>query len=268
MSRVVADLHVHTTVSDGQLDLESVPAAAQRADLEAVAITDHDRVNPGFDRPIEERGGITVIRGIELKVELESGDRIDLLGYGIGDDEALLDLTERIQTERIERGAAIIDRVESHLGVSLDLSPHEGIGRPHIARAIVSHPAVSYDKSGVFAELIGDGCPCFVERWVPSLAEGRECLEGAGALVAVAHPLRYDDPGRAIEVAMDLGAVEWWYPYGSDVDRSELAAAIERHDLIPTGGSDAHDDRLGTTGPDRSAYDRFARACGMASPQR
>jgi len=110
-----ADLHVHTTRSDGSLALEAVPDAARRGGVDVVAVTDHDRVQP-FDGPIVERDGVTLVHGIELRVETTGGQRIDLLGYGLEPSAGLEAILERIQENRIERGRAIADCVESRLG--------------------------------------------------------------------------------------------------------------------------------------------------------
>ncbi|MEF8826749.1 MAG: PHP domain-containing protein, partial [Halapricum sp.] len=132
---VVADLHVHTTVSDGQLAPDAVPEAARRAGLEAVAITDHDRIQPDLDGPIVEHDGVTLIHGIELRVDI--GDqRVDLLGYGVEPTPELRSLCDRLQRDRVERAREIADRVGARLDVDLELDLHPGVGRPHIARAI------------------------------------------------------------------------------------------------------------------------------------
>ncbi|OYR81429.1 histidinol-phosphatase, partial [Halorubrum distributum] len=59
---IVADLHAHTTVSDGTLTLSEVPAAAREAGVDWVAVTDHDRIHPGLDAPVVERDGVRVVR--------------------------------------------------------------------------------------------------------------------------------------------------------------------------------------------------------------
>lgn len=251
---VVADLHIHTTNSDGSLDLPAIPKIARRAGLQAVAITDHDRLHPGLTDPITHRGGVDVIHGIELKVHAD--ERIDLLGYAVDPTPALRTELDRIQRDRIERGAAIIDRVEAHLEVDLNLTAREGLGRPHIARAIADHPGTDYDYQGAFDHLIGDGRPCHVPRDIPSFARGHDLLAGSSAVVALAHPLRYDDPAAAIARASDLDAIERWYPYDRTVDLTPVDNALDTHDLLATGGSDAHDDRLGLTGLDEATYRR------------
>jgi len=252
----IADLHVHTDNSDGTLTLAAVPAAARAAGLDAVAITDHDRPHPGLDAPVVERGGVTLIGGIELRVESPAG-RVDLLGYGLDPTPALREAVGRLQDDRRERGAEMIERVEARLGIDLDMEPFEGMGRPHLARAIAAHPDADYDAPGAFEHLIGDDGPCYVARSIPDFERGRALLAGACSVVGLAHPLRYDDPAAALDLAADLDAVERWYPYGRPVDPAPVEAAIEAGGLLATGGSDAHGETLGTAGVDAEAYDAF-----------
>jgi len=263
-----ADLHVHTTASDGALELDDVPDAARRADVAAVALTDHDTVHPGLGRPLTTRDGVELVRGIELRVETDD-ERVDILGYGVRETDALRDELDRIQRDRIQRGRRIVAAVEAELGVSLDVTVEEGFGRPHVARAVVAHPDTDYDDvASVFADLIGDGGPCYVARDVTDFETGRRLLADASGAVGLAHPLRYDDPAAALEHCERLDAVERHYPYdrpvGTDPDDHDggvelVEDAIERYDLLALGGSDAHGDTLGTAGVERGEYRRLRR---------
>jgi predicted metal-dependent phosphoesterase TrpH len=268
---VVADLHVHTTNSDGELAIEDLSTAARNASLDAVAVTDHDRPHPALDESVTSSEGVTVVHGIELRVDAserraadgdDASQRVDLLGYGLDPTPALRDEVERIQRDRVERGRRIVAKVEERLDVTLDIEPRPGFGRPHIARAIAAHPDLDFDVRQVFEELIGEGRPCFVARDVPSFEDGRTLLADACAIVGLAHPLRYDDPDAALALTADLDAVELSYPYERPVDPEDrpglepVRAAIERHDLIPTGGSDAHGTTLGAEGLSRSEWER------------
>lgn len=264
-----ADLHVHTTNSDGELTLEEVPAAAADADLSAVAITDHDRLHPELDAPLMRLDGIDVIQGIELRVEVAPLDeRIDLLGYGVDESPALRDELDRLQANRETRGARIVDLVENELGVELDVETDGGTGRPHIARAIDAHPDTDLSYQEAFDELIADGRPCYVPREIPSFETGVELLSDACAVVSLAHPYRYDDPEAVLELASRLDAVECRYPYSSPPAdcRSDLdVRTVERHDLLVTGGSDAHEKRLGQSGLLESRYERLLEADGFGA---
>lgn len=252
---VIADLHVHTTNSDGQLAIEEVPGIAVTAGVDVVAITDHDRLNPDLRTPITHVDGVTMINGIELRVEAD-GERVDLLGYGVTPTDAFRVEIDRLQDDRIERASAIVECVEENTGKSLDFEPERGVGRPHIARAI-EESAIDYDYLGAFDHLIGDDGPCYVPRQIPSFEHGLELLRGACGLVSLAHPLRYPDPEAALSLTAVLDGVEYHYDYDRDVDLCPVEQAVREHDLVITGGSDTHDRTLGETGLNREEYRVF-----------
>lgn len=254
---VVADLHVHTQNSDGSLTLGAIPEAAKAAGLSTVAVTDHDRLHPEMRTPVAELDGITVVHGIELRVEADD-QRVDLLGYGVRRTEALSALVDRLQTDRKERGAAIIDRVEAELGTELPVEPRAGLGRPHIAAAI--EQVSDYSYGAAFEELIGDDGPCYVARDVPDFETGVSVLDAACGVVSLAHPHRYADTEAALSLCADLDAVERHYPYDREVDHRPVERAIERYDLLVTGGTDAHGETLGVAGLDGRDYRTFRTA--------
>lgn len=256
---VVADLHVHTTNSDGTLTLADLPAAAERAGVGVVGVTDHDRLHPGIDNPVCQVDGLTVVHGVELRVA--AGDqRVDLLGYGVDGTEALTAEVSRLQANRIERARAIVACIEDRLGLTLDVDLGPGIGRPHVARAVADHSGTAHDYRDAFDRLIGTGRPCYVPRDVPSFERGRDLLRDACGLVALAHPLRYDDPEAALARCGQLGGVELHYPYDRDVDLAPVERAIEDHDLVATGGSDAHGNDIGRRGLSSEEYSRVRTA--------
>jgi predicted metal-dependent phosphoesterase TrpH len=241
-----ADLHVHTTASDGTLTIDEVPDAARRAGVRTVAITDHDRLHPALDAPVTVRDGVEIVRGVELRVD--AGDiRVDLLGYGVRDDAALEAELDRIQQNRRERAREMVDCIERTEGVALDIDVTDGVGRPHIARAVEASDA-PYDYQRAFDRLIGSDCDCYVARELPSFETGVRLLRGSCAVVSLAHPFRYRAVERALELARDLDAVERYYAYGRPVDTDRLDRFVDETGLLRTGGSDAHDRTLGRAG--------------------
>jgi predicted metal-dependent phosphoesterase TrpH len=258
MEGPVADLHVHTTASDGELTVPEVPGRAREAGLDCVAVTDHDRVHPDLDAPVVGREGVTVVRGIELRVDAGPLN-VDLLGFAAERTEGLVAETDRIQADRVRRAEEMVDRVETRLGVSLDIEPKAGIGRPHIARAIAATDA-GYGYQDAFDHLIGGGCPCYVPRQIPSFERGVDLLREACAVVALAHPFRYRRVDLALDLLADLDAVERYYPYGWDVDAGRIDREIDERGLLAVGGSDAHDRTLGVSGLPRADYDRLRAA--------
>jgi hypothetical protein len=253
---VVADLHVHTTNSDGTLAPGEVPVAAREASVSAVAVTDHDRLPP-VEAPVVHRDGVTLVAGIELRVATDDG-ALDLLGYAVRPTEALAAEVERIQRDRVERAREMVRRVEEATGATLDVTFEAGVGRPHVARAVAESDA-PFDYGGAFEHLVGDDGPCYVARDIPSFEDGLALLAEACGLVALAHPLRYPDPEAALARCADdrLGAVEYHYPYDREVDLRPVDRALETHGLTRTGGSDAHDRTLGVAGLSIEEYRAF-----------
>ncbi|MEF8812848.1 MAG: PHP domain-containing protein [Halovenus sp.] len=255
---VVADLHVHTTNSDGQLTLPEVPAAAREAGVEVVALTDHDRLHPALPGPVETRDGVTLIHGIELRVQAGE-NRVDLLGYAAHRTDALTRLVAQLQDNRIERARTMLDCLEAETGVRPAVPLEPGVGRPHIARAIAEGPA-PYTYEEAFEQLIGYDCPCYVARDIPSFDEGVAVLREACGVVSLAHPLRYPDPAAALALLSRLDAVERQYPYDRRVDETVVERARIDHEVLATGGSDAHDTTLGRAGLGPEAYAQFRDA--------
>ena len=253
---VAADLHLHTTASDGEFTLAEIPAAARDAGVSCVAVTDHDRCHPGLDAPVVNRDGVTVIRGVELRVD--AGDRrVDLLGYAARRTDGLVAELDRIQRDRIQRARRMVACVEDRLGTDLDVDIGAGVGRPHIARAVAASDA-DHDYQAAFDRLIGADCPCYVARDLPTFETGARLLRTACDVVSLAHPFRYADPAAALELAADLDAVERYYAYDRPVETDLVDRVVAEHDLLVTGGSDAHDRTIGVAGLPPEPFRRFA----------
>lgn len=253
MEGVIADLHVHTTRSDGTVDPAELAGVAAAADLDVVAVTDHERLPP----PALGGGSVSVVGGIELRVEADDLGRMDLLGYGVDRGSADLEaLVEAVQADRIHRARSMGAQLEAALEIDLEVDPEPGVGRPHLARAVAARTDLSYE--GVFERYIDTDGPCYVERTVPRFERGRSVLSAACDLVVLAHPMRYDDPASAIERAASLDGIEYVYPYDEPGRLTELEELLPA-DTLKTGGSDAHTAAaVGTTGLDRAALEPVA----------
>src|SRR5207247_80650 len=106
-----ADLHVHTTCSDGTYTPAQIVELARRCGLVAVAITDHDTL-AGIV-PARQAAGthVEVIAGVEITAE-HQGHELHLLGYFIRlDDEPLRAALVRLHERRAERFREMLDRL-------------------------------------------------------------------------------------------------------------------------------------------------------------
>jgi predicted metal-dependent phosphoesterase TrpH len=249
-----ADLHVHTTASDGLHPPEEVVRMAQEAELAAVAITDHDTTE-GIVRALAEgeRIGITVIPGIEIS-SVAAGQDIHVLGYymNIADNE----LQERLRELRAvrDRRNEMIAAKLNELGIPLDLksvyAQHaerlqagQTVGRPHLAEWLLAHGYVSSVKEAFDRFLGKDGAAYTNPPRIHPL-EAIALIRRAGGVAVLAHPGLYDRDELIAElVAGGLVGMETRHSDHSpdtEMHYDRLAAA---HGLIATGGSDFHGSR-------------------------
>ncbi len=125
-----ADLHLHTTHSDGAYSPAQVVELARRAGLAAVAVTDHDAVGGvAVAREAADGSGVEVIAGVEITAEFR-GRELHLLGYFFRtDDGPLTAALEKVCRGRAERFAEMVERLRA-CGASLDLRERAAAGRP------------------------------------------------------------------------------------------------------------------------------------------
>lgn len=254
-----ADLHVHTTHSDGVCSPCEVVNAAARVGLAALAITDHDTVSgPSVARGEAARLGVELVAGVELTAELD-GREIHILGHFIRDDDpGLIVATDRLRAERVGRLRAMAGRLAG-LGLSVDLDalrasfPRATLGRRHLAEWLARTGQASNTRDA-FARFLGDGGPAEVPKPRLDWLEAVALIDAAGGVAALAHP-PYDLRADVLRTLADggLGAVEVAGPgIGRRLGR-RLRDWAESLGLIAIAGSDFH------------AHDRPGRWVGAVS---
>lgn len=94
-----ANLHIHTTCSDGTLEPQSVVEEAKNQNLKMISITDHNTLEAYKDIPIGKSDELTIISGIEFDCWHKS-NFIHLLGYGFDiNDEGIKGLCAKRPSE-------------------------------------------------------------------------------------------------------------------------------------------------------------------------
>jgi len=262
MTPIAADLHTHTTRSDGTTKPEEITEIAKKRGLKAIAVTDHDQYHDEYYAPLMTEDGVDIISGIELRVRIPKLDeRVDLLGYGVTPTAELDEVVDKIQDNRKYRIEQMLDLVEKATGVRPDYEPTRTSGRPHVARAIEDTEELDYTYQEAFDELIGNDCPCYTSRSIPTFDDGLKALKDSCHLVSLAHPYRYKYPRGVLKYAKQLDAVECIYPYGDIADYKTIGlddTAVDWFDLVMTGGSDAHEpESIGTAGLLEEHYELF-----------
>ena len=169
-----ADLHVHSSASDGTDPPAEVMRRAARAGLDVVALTDHDTVAGHAEaRQALARspaGSLTLLPGMELSCRLD-GRSMHLLAYLFDPDhpELAAELV-RIRDDRVLRARAMVDRL-ADLGVDISwdqvaaIAGPAVVGRPHIARAMAASGAIASPREAFTRDWIADGGRAYVGRY-------------------------------------------------------------------------------------------------------
>jgi predicted metal-dependent phosphoesterase TrpH len=246
-----ADLHIHTSCSDGWFSPGEVARLASEAGLSCIAITDHDTV-AGLEEAEREarRLGVKFVPGIELSVEHEGQD-FHFLAYWIDPkDERLTELLGEISVTRVERAKKIVTRL-NRLGVSLRFeqvarraTDSHTIGRPHVAHALIKEGWVSTFPEA-FARYLRIGAPAYVPKNTLDPVRALEILREAGGVPILAHPGIYRLNG-VLQLFLEGGlqGIEIEHPMHSREQVDGLRCLAKRYDLAVTGGSDFHGGEL------------------------
>lgn len=187
------DPHTHSAYSDGTDTPAQLLAAAARAELDAIALTDHDTTD-GWDEACAavSATGVSLIRGAEISCSA-SGISAHLLAYLFDPaNPGLLDVFRRTRQDRETRARRIVDNLSADYPISwedvLDFAPEGGpVGRPHIADALVRAGCFP-DRAAAFIHALHPSGPYYVHHWAPDPVEAVRLVLKAGGVPVLAHP--------------------------------------------------------------------------------
>ncbi|WP_237163251.1 PHP domain-containing protein [Paenibacillus sp. BIHB 4019] len=255
-----ADLHTHTTASDGTGSPSYNVQLAKAAGLAAIAITDHDTM-AGVEEALAEgeRLGITVVPGVELST-VADGQDIHVLGYYANwRDPLWQQRLTGLRSVRDKRNELIVAKLVE-LGIDITLEEvtavaleHSGdaaggktVGRPHIAELLIRKGAVSTMREA-FDRYLASGSAAYVNPPRVNPYEAITWIKEAGGVSVLAHPGLYSND-ELVEELIRSGGVQGIEVYHSDHGPQEEARYLqlaEQYGLIVTGGSDYHGEREG-----------------------
>lgn len=241
-----ADLHLHTSFSDGTFSPEEVVAHAQRYGLGALALTDHDTLEGCLRAAAACRAaGIEFITGTELTAEQDFYE-IHILGYFMDPTHKRL-LTEMAKFQAV-RKSRIVDMVAKLNGLGVPLKSEavfalancDSPGRPHVARALVQEGFCS-ELDEAFERFLKRGRPAWVPKFKMSAHEAINLIHEAGGLAVMAHPgLNRTDEVIPDLVAAGLDGIECFHTKHSTSMNEHYLEIADEHRLLVTGGSDCH----------------------------
>jgi len=263
----LADLHIHTIASDGEMTTADIIDISSRMGLKTISITDHDGVGAYIGRvgklkKSASQKGMELVTGIELDSEYR-GVEIHILGYGIDvANSYLTDHLNGVQFLRRKRIYEIFDKVNQHYKKEVlthgDIFPEgrETMMKPHIVRELLKKRLFDTYKDA--STWISETCKS--ETVVPKLSPEKiiKIILESGGVPVLAHPAYYIGI-NGIELkkilaelsVMGLVGVEVYYDYHGFIpsvfngrNYSELISLIknmaDEYGLLFTRGSDSH----------------------------
>lgn len=246
-----ADLHIHTTASDGSGTAAEILAEAAARGMDAIAITDHDTIDAAAAVQ-EAPAGLRYLRGIEFSCVLPGG-KCHILGYGYDPADpvfqAALAEGRRLRREKMEKRIAFL---AERFGIVLTeaelhwLRSRKSPGKPHFGRILVDR-GLAPDISTAIREFVN---PC---KGDADRIDAETAVRGilhAGGIPVWAHPLGGEGEKRLtregfdtrLRILMDCGirGLECYYSRYAAEDIAFLLSQAAEHGLLVSGGSDYH----------------------------
>lgn len=214
-----ADLHLHTTISDGSEDAVQILEMAKQAGLTHLAFTNHDTTKM-WEKYIAEAKeyGIHAIPGIEMSAcDYEEDVKAHILGYGYTSTVHMEKIGSETLRKRNENGLKYIEILNT-IGYKADTIFGE-----------------------VYYKVFKNGGPCAFDLEYPDPVECVKAICADGGTAVLAHPGQQDN-FRLLPKLVEAGlkGIEYSHPSHNEVLRKRTMQAAEEFGLFMTGGSDYH----------------------------
>lgn len=247
VSRLVrAELHTHSTESDGEYEAIVLAELCVRRQVQVWSLTDHDTVaGCQAAREVAEHRGVRFIDGIEVSAAM-CGRSVHVLGYGVNiHDPQFLDILAKRRLLRSTRMERMVERAQDmgfavHIEDVKRIAKGGNLARPHLAQALVNAKVVPNMRQA-FDRYLGDSKPLYVASPWPDVPKAIAEIHAAGGIAVLAHPGIY---------GLDAYIPEWVESGldGIEVDHPEHDAnAVARYllmannlGLLKTKSSDFH----------------------------
>ncbi len=247
----MADLHLHSTFSDGSLDITTVAQLASSLKLGHIAVTDHDTLNAAkFAKNNPIIGNVKLISALELSAfDYKRNRKVHILCYCPNFTKQLADFCDNMfirRQEAYEKTKAVIlsEYPKEVIEIAEQLAKDsKTVYKQHIIHALFH---LGY-TDGIFKQLYKELFDANTGKALimPDYFDVYEVLnivKSSGATAVLAHPSVYDSMELCEELAQKklIGGVEINHPRNKKRDKAILQKIAKKHNLIVTGGTDFH----------------------------
>ncbi|MCC5926736.1 MAG: PHP domain-containing protein [Bacteroidetes bacterium] len=268
-----ADLHVHTTASDGKFSPQQVIDLAVSKGLKGLSITDHDSIEGYLSmREYAQQKDIELLSGVEISCDY-NGREAHVLAYGF--DATSADLQQMLREQRQKRttrSKQIISKLNT-LGFDIEYDEvraeagKASISRNHIAD-VMRQKFIVASRKEAFDRFLYTGGPAYVQNGYITVNEAIELVHQCGGVCVLAHPGPYyifEDLRYFLNAGID--GMEYIHPSHNFQTQKKIKDYAENYNLLLTGGSDFHgikpfeEQMIGTVCVDLTRLDKIQERC-------
>lgn len=245
-----ADLHVHSTYSDGSDHVERVLEQAAKNGVSQMSFVDHDSIDGLNEKQaLGNTYGIEVIPGIEISAyDFKRDRKVHILGYDFYQDAKNMEVL--CKTVRNRRQAHTLWQIEQINQQAYQIDPQTviEIARPsrtiykqHVMQQITSAAYESEPYQALYRKLFKGKGPASGDIEYVDAFLAVEAIIADGGIAVVAHPGQLDSYELIPElVKVGLGGIERNHPDHTAEDHQRIEHLAHTYDLIMTGGTDYH----------------------------
>lgn len=249
-SKILVDMHLHTTASDGSFSPSEVVQKVKSAGVKVFSLTDHDTTAGVHEVEGEIPEGMEFFKGIEFSCK--AGDiKCHILGYSCDDNHPdFMKALAAAEAKREDKLAIRIEHLREVDGIELtgeeiaELEAIPSAGKPHIANILMRRGI-----PGTRTEVINRYLEFGVESRIPAELAIR-AIKASGGVAIWAHPLggeneihmNREEFEAKLKVLQAIGieGLECFYSRYDDREIAMLLDIAESRGLLVSGGSDFH----------------------------
>ncbi|HEV3095541.1 MAG TPA: PHP domain-containing protein [Candidatus Dormibacteraeota bacterium] len=242
---MLADLHMHSTVSDGWRDPDEVAHLAADRGVRVMALTDHDTFL-GVERArlVAHRRGLGYVPALEVTTYPPNQVR-HILGHGVDVRHpqllAILDRTQGVFRRQTEAWLKVLSEQGIGRGLGLEAFAYKPTVMPGaVLKVLLQNGLMTEKDAWDSARKAVDFMPADFYAPLPSPKEAVDAIHAAGGLAVHAHPGSVPDQDLMKEVLPLLDGLEVYTRRHRPEQIPIYEELAGRHGLLMTVGTDFH----------------------------
>lgn len=244
-----ADLHCHTVLSDGAMDIDQLLHYAKRIHLDYIAIADHESTHSiPAALALGKELDLNVIPAVEINAKHKETDiNVHLLCYYPVDTKRLqkhIDKDLQSLSDSVVRSyRSLMDEYPITMEQLYDAARQStGIYYTHIMQVLASMGYTGQPIGDLHNKLFRPGGPHKFPTNYMDAKDAVNLIRSCGGVVVLAHPGQYQNP-MLMEMMIEenmLDGIELNHPRNDTKTMSQIRTLCKEHDLFMTGGTDFH----------------------------